>query len=122
MKGGKREGKAGYSEAAQVDEIAFAQDRGMGGYVYIVTNRRYGTLYIGVTSDLVRRISQHRLGVVEGFTKEFVLKRLVWYEIHSEILEAIVREKQLKKWRRDWKIELIQKMNPRWEYLYPSIL
>jgi len=94
----------------------------MGGYVYIVTNRRYGTLYIGVTSDLVQRIAQHRLGVVDGFTKEFKLKLLVWYEIHSEIREAIVREKQLKKWRRDWKIELIQKMNPLWEDLYPTIL
>jgi len=94
----------------------------MGGYVYIVTNRRYGTLYIGVTSDLVQRIAQHRLGVVDGFTKEFKLKLLVWYEIHSEIREAIVREKQLKKWRRDWKIELIQKINPLWEDLYPTIL
>lgn len=87
-------------------------------YVYILASERYGTLYTGVTSSLIQRVWQHRQGYVLGFTKEYKVKRLVWYEVHAEVLSAITREKQIKKWRRDWKIELIQKMNPLWRDLF----
>ena len=90
-------------------------------YVYILASRPYGTLYVGVTSDLAGRIWQHRTGIVGGFTKAHNIKQLVWYEIHSEISEAITREKQLKRWNRDWKINLIQSTNPAWRDLYASI-
>jgi putative endonuclease len=79
--------------------------------VYIITNYRYGTLYIGVTSDLAHRMWQHRIGEFDGFSKRYGLKLLVWYEIYDEMVPAIVREKQIKKWNRGWKIELIEKMN-----------
>lgn len=88
------------------------------GYVYILASESYGTLYVGVTSDLVRRIWQHREGLADGFTKTYQVKRLVWYEIHDDIIAAIAREKQLKKWQRAWKVELIQKANPEWRDLY----
>ena len=78
-------------------------------YVYMLANRRYGTLYVGVTSDLVRRAWQHREKLTGGFTKQYNVKMLVWYETHADILEAIKREKQIKHWTRVWKIELIQK-------------
>jgi putative endonuclease len=78
-----------------------------GGWVYIVTNRANGTLYVGVTSDLPRRISQHRDGAIEGFTKRYGLKRLVYAEFHEEIRAAIQREKSLKHWSRAWKVQLI---------------
>jgi putative endonuclease len=87
-------------------------------YVYILASKPYGTLYIGVTSNLVRRIWQHREGVIDGFTKKYGVKRLVWYEVHSDIVSAITREKQLKNWNRLWKIELIQKENPAWRDRY----
>jgi putative endonuclease len=90
-------------------------------YVYILASRPYGTLYIGVTSDLVRRIWQHRSNVIAGFTKQYNVKHLVWYEPHTDILQAITREKQLKRWHRDWKINLIQSTNPAWHDLYPRI-
>ena len=90
-------------------------------YVYILASGLNGTLYIGITSDLVKRIWQHREGVAEGFTKRYSIKDLVWYEIHSDISEAIRREKQIKKWDRSWKIELIQKSNPTWRDLYADI-
>jgi putative endonuclease len=90
-------------------------------YVYILASRSYGTLNIGVTSDLAGRIWQHREGVVAGFTKEHNIKHLVWYEIHSDITQAITREKQLKRWNRDWKINLIQSTNPAWRDLYARI-
>ncbi len=91
-------------------------------YVYILTNRMQGVLYIGVTTDLVKRIWQHREGLAEGFTKRYNLKNLVWYETHGEIVAAITREKQIKKWNRAWKIELIEKENRDWRDLYPDIL
>jgi putative endonuclease len=75
-------------------------------------------LYIGVTSDLVRRVWQHREGLAPGFTKTYGVKRLVWFETHGDIIAAITREKQLKKWKRAWKIELIQSVNPEWRDLY----
>ena len=90
-------------------------------YVYIMASGRYGTLYIGVTSDLIRRVWQHREGLAEGFTKQYQVKQLVWFEQHTDIYAAITREKQIKGWRRDWKIELIQKTNPLWRDLFQDI-
>lgn len=91
-------------------------------YVYILASDRYGTIYIGVTSDLVKRIWQHKAGLVSGYTKEYKVKRLVWYEVHEDIKAAITREKQIKKWNRAWKIELIQKHNPLWDDLYEAVI
>ncbi len=89
--------------------------------VYILASSRKGTLYVGVTSNLVGRIWQHRKHVVEGFSKKYDVTRLVWYELTDSIESAIVREKQIKKWNRDWKIRLIEKANPSWRDLWPSI-
>ena len=91
-------------------------------YVYLLANKRYGTLYVGVTSDLIRRIWQHRGGFADGFTKEHGATRLVWYEVHADIYEAIRREKQIKLWRRDWKVNLIQGMNPGWRDLFDDLV
>ncbi len=96
--------------------------RKKGGWVYIVTNWRNSTLYIGVTADLIRRISQHRRGEIKSFTQTYWLNRLVFFERHEEILDAIAREKAMKKWRRAWKVELIEKENPEWNDLYDGIL
>ena len=90
-------------------------------YVYILASERNGTLYIGVTSDLVKRVWQHREKSTEGFTKKYSVKNLVWFEVHSDAASAITREKQLKKWNRDWKINLIQQDNPTWRDLYADI-
>ncbi len=87
------------------------------GYVYILASARHGTLYVGVTSDLVLRVSQHREGIFDGFTKEYDVKRLVWQEAHATIESAIAREKRIKEWRRAWKINLIEAANPGWEDL-----
>ena len=89
--------------------------------VYLLASARNGTLYVGVTSDLVARIWQHREHVAGGFTKKYGVSRLVWYEMHGEMVEAIAREKQLKKWRRAWKIRLIEERNPTWSDLWPEI-
>ena len=89
--------------------------------VYIMTNGPYGTLYVGVTSNLYQRVRQHREGTFGGFTSKYGLKRLVWYEQFDGIVEAIQREKSLKKYRRDWKINLIEEANPSWEDLYESL-
>ncbi|WP_255517445.1 GIY-YIG nuclease family protein [Herbaspirillum sp. SJZ107] len=91
-------------------------------YVYMMANTPYGTLYVGSTTNLVQRIWQHREGVIEGFTKLHGLKRLVWYEVHGEIMDAGLREKQIKLWKRDWKVNLIQEMNPEWRDLYEEIV
>ena len=91
-------------------------------FVYLITNKRYGTLYVGVTRDLVKRIYEHRSKFVEGFTKRHDLRRLVWYEAHEDVTAAIAREKLIKKWHRDWKINLIQAMNPEWNDLYDKIV
>ena len=90
-------------------------------YVYILASGIYGTLYIGVTSNLIRRVWEHREGLVDGFTKEYGVKNLVWYEQHADIYAAITREKQIKEWRRDWKVNLIQKTNPSWRDLFSDI-
>ena len=91
-------------------------------YVYMLASKLYGTLYIGVTGDLIRRIYQHREGSVEGFTKQYDVKRLVWFEQHEDIRAAIAREKTLKKWPRQWKINLIEETNPHWMDLYPGLV
>jgi putative endonuclease len=92
------------------------------GWVYIMTDWPNGTLYVGVTSDLVRRVTEHRDGLVDGFTKQHGLKRLVYFEFHDEIIVAIQREKTMKHWPRRWKVNLILKDNPAWADLYPQIL
>jgi len=90
-------------------------------YVYMLASKRNGTLYTGVTNDLVRRIYEHRTGAVKGFTEKYGVKLLVWYELHGDINEAIKREKNIQAWKRQWKLELIEKSNPDWEDLYEEI-
>ena len=89
--------------------------------VYILASKRNGTLYTGVTSDLVKRIWEHRNNLVEGFTKRYGVHRLVWYELHESMESAIQREKRLKKWKRVWKLALIESANPDWQDLYQTI-
>ena len=89
--------------------------------VYILASGPKGTLYVGVTSDLVKRIWQHRECVVKGFSQRYGVHRLVWYEQHASMLSAIAREKAIKKWRRVWKIQLIEAANPDWDDLYASL-
>ena len=93
----------------------------MSFYVYILASRRNGTLYTGMTDDLVRRVWQHRTGAVPGFTSEYGVKLLVWYEQHETAYSAITREKKIKKWNRAWKIEMIEARNPYWRDLYGDI-
>ena len=90
-------------------------------YVYILASRIGGTLYIGVTGDLVRRVYEHRVKVVKGFTERYGVSRLVYFEQFGDVRAAIQREKQLKRWTRAWKVQLIEGKNPNWEDLYPSI-
>jgi putative endonuclease len=91
------------------------------GYLYILASRRNGTLYVGVTSDLVKRIEEHRQKLVDGFTKKYEVTNLVYFETFEDIREAIIREKQIKGWTRKWKTELIQSNNPYWHDLYEDI-
>jgi putative endonuclease len=90
--------------------------------VYILASRRNGTLYVGVTSDLVKRVWEHKSGFVEGFTKRYGVHLLVWYEVHADMLAAISKEKALKGWNRRWKLELIEGMNPDWRDLYGELI
>jgi putative endonuclease len=90
--------------------------------VYILASKPNGTLYIGVTSDVVERVWQHKKDVTEGFSKKYGVHRLVYYELHNDILSAITREKQLKKWNRAWKLELIEEKNPEWKDLWDEIV
>ncbi|TAN42587.1 MAG: GIY-YIG nuclease family protein [Nitrospirae bacterium] len=90
-------------------------------YVYILASKRNGTLYTGVTSDLIKRIYEHKNNLVDGFTKEYHIHSLAWYEIHDTAEAAIAREKQIKKWNRTWKLKLIEKDNPDWRDLYDDI-
>ena len=90
--------------------------------VYILASKRNGTVYTGVTSDLVKRIWEHKNNMVKGFTKQYNVHRLVWYELHESMESAITREKRLKNWNRKWKLELIEKRNPKWLDLYDSIV
>ena len=87
-----------------------------------MASKRNGTLYIGVTSDLIKRIWEHKSDFVESFTKQYQVHDLVWYELHENMESAITREKQLKEWKRQWKIDLIEKSNPYWSDLYPTIV
>jgi putative endonuclease len=89
--------------------------------VYILASRPYGTLYTGVTSNLVHRVWQHKAKEIPGFTSKYNVDRLVWYEVHETMATAIAREKQIKNWLRRWKIELVEAQNPRWDDLYPAI-
>jgi putative endonuclease len=90
-------------------------------YVYILCNKRNGTLYIGVTSDLIKRIYEHKNNLVDGFTKKYNAHLLVWYETHETVEQAIIREKQIKKWNRNWKLALIERDNSGWNDLYEEI-
>ncbi len=90
-------------------------------FVYMMASKKNGTLYIGVTNDLVRRVWEHKLNVIQGFTQKYNIHKLVWFEATSDINAAILREKQMKKWRRQWKIDLIEKENPEWIDLYDEI-
>ncbi|MBY0273210.1 MAG: GIY-YIG nuclease family protein [Alphaproteobacteria bacterium] len=93
----------------------------MPSYVYILASRKNGTLYTGVTSNLIKRVYEHKEKVFGGFTAEYNVNLLVYYEMHEEISEAILREKRIKKWRRAWKLELIEKENPYWKDLYEQL-
>ncbi len=93
----------------------------MGGYVYILASKKIGTLYTGVTNDLARRVWEHKEGIIKGFTSRYIVKRLVWYEVYERIEDAITREKCIKEWKREWKLELIEKFNPDWKDLYPEL-
>ena len=90
--------------------------------VYILAGRRNGTLYVGVASDLARRVWQHRAGEIAGFAKNYCVEKLVYAEFHETMPEAILREKRIKKWRRAWKLELIERQNPHWRDLYDDLL
>jgi putative endonuclease len=91
-------------------------------YVYILASKRNGTLYTGITSNLIQRVWQHKHNVVEGFTKKYNVKILVYFEVHPNAESAIIREKQIKKWRRSYKLQLIEKKNPDWKDLYDAIM
>jgi putative endonuclease len=92
------------------------------GYVYIMANGRNGTLYIGVTSDLAKRAWEHREGLVPGFTRKHNCMLLVWYEGHDDLQDARLRELQMKKWKRQWKLSEIERLNPNWDDLHPKLL
>ena len=91
-------------------------------FVYILASKRNGTLYIGVTNDILRRIQQHKEGKIPGFTKDYNVNILVYYEAHEDINQAILREKQMKKWARKYKLDLIEKNNPEWNDLYSELM
>ena len=90
--------------------------------VYILASQNNGTLYVGVTSDLNKRVWEHKNNITEGFTKRYGVHTLVWYEIHESMESAILREKELKKWKRQWKLDLINETNPEWWDLYPDLV
>jgi putative endonuclease len=91
-------------------------------YVYILASKRNGTLYTGVTNNLPKRVFEHKNDVIRGFTEKYSVHNLVWYERYDDICSAIAREKRLKKWKRRWKIDLIEKVNPSWEDLYCDLI
>jgi len=90
--------------------------------LYLLASSKNGTLYVGVTSDIIKRIWEHKSDLVEGFTKKYGVHTLVWYEIHENMESAISREKTIKDWKRQWKLELIEKENPQWNDLYNSVI
>jgi len=91
-------------------------------FVYLMASRKDGTLYLGVTRDLIKRVYQHKTKATPGFTSRHDINRLVWFETYDDPTTAITREKEIKKWRRDWKVQLIEKSNPDWKDLYPEII
>lgn len=91
-------------------------------HVYMLASRRNGTIYTGMTSNLLKRVHEHQTGVVDGFTRKYGVKMLVWYERHDNPESAIMREKQIKRWQRAWKIEAIETMNPDWVDLYEGLI
>lgn len=91
-------------------------------YVYLLASKRNGTLYVGVTSDLVKRVWQHKNDVVAGFTKRYGVHQLVWFEGHESMESALAREKAIKEWKRQWKLKLIEAVNPAWRDLYEDLL
>jgi putative endonuclease len=91
-------------------------------YVYLLASRRHGTLYLGVTNDLVRRVHEHKTRGVPGFSARYGVDRLVWFETYDDPKDAIARQKELKKWRRDWKVRLVEEQNPEWRDLYGTIV
>lgn len=93
----------------------------MNFYVYLLASKKHGTLYLGVTNDLVRRGHEHKSAHGDGFSKRYGVTKLVWFETYDDAPTAIAREKELKKWRRDWKIRLIEETNPNWDDLYSGI-
>ena len=93
----------------------------MSYYVYLLASRRNGTLYVGMTNDLVKRIWQHKTGAADGFTKRYRIHQLVWFEQADDPIAAIAREKQIKRWNREWKLKLIEDSNPVWNDLYDEI-
>ena len=91
-------------------------------YLYILASKRNGTLYIGITNDIIRRVGEHKLKLIDGFTKKYDVTLLVYYEVFNDVNEAILREKRLKKWNRDWKIRLIDSINPNWDDLTEKLI
>ena len=94
----------------------------MSFFVYILASQHYGTLYVGSTNDLTRRIREHKTRAVPGFTKKYGVDRLVWFETHETLEGALIRERQIRRWKRDWKINLIEAQNPHWVDLYPTLI
>ncbi len=90
-------------------------------FVYLLASRRNGTLYVGVTNDLIQRVAQHKAHLVPGFTADYDITRLMWFETHTSIESAITREKRIKAWKRAWKIDLFRETNPDWDDLYPGL-
>src|SRR4051812_19720662 len=104
-----------------VTPTAYSRETAMSYYVYIVASRKHGTLYLGVTNDLVRRVHEHKTKAIPGFTSRYGVDRLVWFEAYDDPQNAIAREKDMKKWRRDWKTRLVDTENPDWADLYERI-
>ena len=113
--------KAGVQDVAPPVRSGYAIGMSKPGYVYILASKRNGTLYVGVTSDLVRRIWEHKTDAVPGFSRKYQLHTLVYFEMFDGIEDAIVREKRIKEWKRAWKIRLIEDRNPDWRDLYKDI-
>jgi putative endonuclease len=98
------------------------ENRQVDYYVYLLASKPNGTLYVGVTNDLVRRVYEHKEGLADGFSKKYEVKTLVWFDSTGSVEAAIHREKQIQNWKREWKVALIEKDNPQWLDLYPSLL
>ncbi len=106
---------------AGIQEMVIAIVKTKQFFVYILASKKNGTVYVGVTSDLIKRVWEHKNGLVDGFTNQYDVKMLVYYEMHDNAENAIRREKQIKKWRRQWKVNLIEKKNLHWKDLYKDI-